>query len=471
MKDFVPTIGRWWASNSPDRPVSGYLSVGHEGIGDWHLRIDGELGSDTGPGIDRHIAIHGATPQGKYTLLRAHTGTIWRGETTSQEWRGWQLFHGGHITHEQRFSSIAFRLPWLWNWLGPAKLSYHRPNERFRAKPDDEPVFLVAQLSGDQNLRLGPTFVESFGDTGESWTGHGIYYLDAPGGITLPDYERVAFALTGLHAILTATPMSTYETQLVIGRDPFTPRLTLVDPHPAVGLDWTGGGLRDLFMDTAEVNFKEFIVNWLSLSEGAVTAVAIAAPRDSGQYVDTNVVEACNALEALASHLWSRPTLNAQDEDVLRKLLDAGVTSETRRYIRSQLLARRWRLEDKLVGLAGMLGAESAAWLLGPSLEDWAHLVARLRNSLTHGFRLPGGLSDDVGFIITAQRSATAVLRLALLRSAGYGNPLSPTRGELLYASERPTVGHPNSDLFREFKDIASYAAEWSGWRSRLDQA
>jgi hypothetical protein len=32
----------------------------------------------------------------------------------------------------------VFRLPQLWQWLGPNKLNYHSRHERFRAKPDDD---------------------------------------------------------------------------------------------------------------------------------------------------------------------------------------------------------------------------------------------------------------------------------------------------------------------------------------------
>jgi hypothetical protein len=81
-----------------------------------------------------------------------------------QQWRGWQLIKGGHVTAGQRFPQITFRLPQLWHWLGPSKLNYHSPHERFRAKrDDDEDKFLTAHMPVGLGLSLGPTFTKTFG--------------------------------------------------------------------------------------------------------------------------------------------------------------------------------------------------------------------------------------------------------------------------------------------------------------------
>jgi hypothetical protein len=118
-----------------------------------------------------------------------------------------------------------------------------------------------------------------------------------------------------------------------------------------------------------------------------MAAVAVAAPRDDRQFITSKLVETCNGLETLAVHIWEKPRLHKNDEAVLQALKDCGVNRKRREDIKSILLMRRWTLEDKLIQLAAMLGPESAAWLLGPSIKDWATLVVRLRNSLTHGSR------------------------------------------------------------------------------------
>jgi hypothetical protein len=54
---------------------------------------------------------------------------------------------------------------------------------------------------------------------------------------------------------------------------------------------------------------------------------------------------------------------------------DAGCNRTLPEDIKSILLMRRRTLEDKLIQLAATLGLESATWLLGPSVSDWAHLA------------------------------------------------------------------------------------------------
>jgi hypothetical protein len=81
---------------------------------------------------------------------------------------------------------------------------------------------------------------------------------------------------------------------------------------------------------------------------------------------------------------------------------------------------------------------------------------------------LRGGLSDDIPFMVTAQRSAMAVLRLALLSRAGYTNPMSTNPSELLWCKGHKAVGHPNSSFFHEVEGIATYASDWANWRRRL---
>jgi hypothetical protein len=119
------------------------------------------LAQPTSPGYDTHQTIYGVTPRGKFTLQRAGTTRIQNGDTTMQQWQGWQLIKGGHVLEGQRFPHITARLPHLWHWLGPSKLNYHT-KERFRAKPDDTDNFLTAQLATGLRLSLGPSFTQTF---------------------------------------------------------------------------------------------------------------------------------------------------------------------------------------------------------------------------------------------------------------------------------------------------------------------
>jgi hypothetical protein len=467
MSEFEPTIGRWWVADQPHQQAAGYLDLEPEGLGPWRLTVEGELAEPTGPGIDVHQTIYGVTPQGEFTLERAGTTLSTEGHTSMQQWRGWQLIKGGHVTPSQRFPHITFRLPHLWHWLGPSKLNHHSPHNRFRAKPDDnEDKFLTAHLPDGLNLSLGPTFTKARADTGESWTGYGVYVLEGDPGANLDELDQVTLALSRLHSIVTATPMETYQVQL--RRDMKLGALEILDPHPPAGLTWGDHRVKDPFLDTAEINFEPFIKAWMLLHKRATTAVAVAAPRDDKQFLTSKLVDTCNGLEALAAHVLGEPMLQEDDEAVLQVLKDAGCNRKLREGIKFCLLMRRRTLEEKLIQLAAKLGPESATWLLGPSISDWAQLVAGLRNSLAHGFQLPGGLSDDIPFIVTAQRSAVAVLRLALLSNAGYTNPMSSSPGELLWWNGRKIMGHPNSSFFHEVESIAADATHWAAWQQRL---
>jgi hypothetical protein len=92
------------------------------------------------------------------------------------------------------------------------------------------------------SLSLGPTFTKTFGDTGESWTGYGVYVLEGDPGASLDELEQVMLALSRLQSIVTATPMETYKVQL--RRDMELGALEILDPHPPAGLTWgtTGSG-------------------------------------------------------------------------------------------------------------------------------------------------------------------------------------------------------------------------------------
>jgi hypothetical protein len=469
MRDFVPTIGRWWVPGAPSDVVVGYLDLVPERLGPWQLTVEGQLSEPPGPTFDQHQTIFGVTSDGRFTLRRAGLALTREGQASMQRWQGWELIKGGHISDDQRFADVSFRLPHLWNWLGPGRLNYHT-NERFKATPESTPDFLTVELPGGLNVALGTTFTETRGSTGESWTGFGVYVLSQEQGFTLEDSDQVILALLRLHSILAFTPMQQFEARLNLDRTPTSAPLEIIDPQPPAGSRWDDGGTRDFFFDTAEIEFGSFITAWILLHERVMAAVASAAPRDDQQFVTSKLVDVCNGLEALAVYIWDESELLSQDLIALKVLKDGNVDKDLQRYIKRSLRMRRWTLEDKLVRLAAMLGPESAAWLLGPSTKDWAHLVVRLRNSLAHGSRLPGGLSDDLQFIVTAQRSTMAVLQLALLSHAGYANPMSKHPGELLWCAGNRVAGHPNSALFWEFEAIANHSVRWTEWRRRLDR-
>jgi hypothetical protein len=99
--------------------------------------------------------------------------------------------------------------------------------------------------------------------------------LEGDPGANLDELEQVTLALSRLHSIVTATPMETYQVQL--RRDMKLGALEILDPHPPAGLTWGDHGVRDPFLDTAEIDFEPFINAWTLQREMAVPTVAEAA--------------------------------------------------------------------------------------------------------------------------------------------------------------------------------------------------
>lgn len=469
MDEFQPTIGKWWTAGDPSSAVPGFISH-RDAAKPWILTTDGTLAADRGPGFVIPETIHGVTASGEMTILGASLDS-WRGEDDApqmQVWDAFQLVAGGHVLDTDTFAEFQFRLPHLLTWIGPSALNYHT-SERFRVEFGDYGTPQHATLNEGLVITLGATGTESFGTTGSSWEAHARYSLTGPQGVTFRQLERVEMALAHLHSILASYPMEAYEVTLRQTSDAYATPLRVIDPRPPKGDDWGRRGHRDLFFDTSEIEFSDLIRSWLDLWDTALMAVIAASPTSTDQSVQSRLVDISNGLEALAVRLWEPPGLSADEDSVLAILKDNKVNAKLRGRVKSGLRISKWPLEDKLIRLAGTFGAQSAAWLLGPSTRSWAHLVSRLRNSLAHGFTLNDGLSDDAPFVIMTQMSAEAVLRLALLSSAGFTNPGSQTPGELLWVGGKLATGHPNSSLFHGFQNVASFAGHWATWSARDD--
>lgn len=472
MDSFEPTIGRWWSADHPTEAVPGYLDLdGSFAAGPFRLTVDGELAAPLEPGVDRNLTIHGETVRGRFTILRASpsSSSSHSSGLRAEVWHAWELVAGGHIRADDVFTYAQFRLPHLWYWIGPADLNYHLLHQpKPRPTPDEPGEAFTAQLPDGAELVLARAFTQSHGRASQSWQGYGTYVLQHEDGFTLERLDSITLALSRLHAVVAATPMRSFAVSVRRDLDARSEALNFVDAAPPTGDTWGASGHRDPFFDTAEVNFGEFVNSWIDLHSRATGAVAAAAPRDDHTFVTSKLVELCNGAEELAGLKWGAPDLSPEDQATLDDLKAAGLPARPRKLVCDSLRAHHWTLAQKLERLARLAGQESAEWLLGPSVSDWSGLIARLRNSIAHGSRLPGGLSNDVEFLIAAQLSVAAVLRLALLSVAGYENQLSTSSGELLWSSGTRAAGHPNSDLFNDFEAVSSYSAHWRTWLDRL---
>lgn len=481
MDAFESTIGMWWLAGRPEEPVPGFLQrrPGRESM-PWQLTLHGHLGTArSSPGLVEYQTVHGETPAGRFTLAGASLSqgpSGLRSATVKKTtWTGWQLLRGEHVEDDQLYTHATFQVPGLWHWLGPTGFNAHMSAEvqagagRWtRPEGDDELVQLKAPVHGDLTLTLGPTFSETFGLTREARSYHALYGVSSSSGVDLETVTRINRSLADLHAIVTGTPMEPFDVHLETRTGQ---RLELVDRRRPLGRRWGKSGIPDPFFDTAEVDFPTFIPRWLQLCQDLPAAVGAAVPREDGQFVQSKFLDACNGLEALAAHKWDDSPSTDKELELLERLKDLGVNRDFRDAVKLTLRMRRFPLHKKLERLASSFGEESARWLLGQPVSAWADLSAGLRNSLAHGFAMTGGLGDDDLFVVMAQQAATTVLRLALLREAGYTNERSPSPGELLRHAGNQSVGHPNSQLFRDLTFVARHADHWARWKGARDAA
>lgn len=476
---FEPTIGMWWVSGRPEQRVPGYLDAQTSpDVPPWRLTLYGELeGPPSAPGLVKYVALHGETPAGLFTLMRASLrgGPAGMMEAPVKEtvWEGWQLVDGAHVESQERYMSATFQLPGLWHWLGPTRLNSNMTSELHagaadwtRPQPGELGTRLTADIEPGMQLVLTPTYTQRLGRERESLKYFAKYSLSAPAGVQVEVIERVTLALSSLHAIVTGTPMDVFDMDLV---NMTGNAVHVVDARRPLGRRWQFG-LADPFFDTADIDFSSFIRHWLDLCEQVPVAIGSAAPRDDRQFLQSKLIDACNGLEALASHIWADAAPSIKDTRLLEQLKDFGLNRDFRDSVKMALQMRRFPLSKKLEQLAETIGADSAKWLLG-DVPVWADLTSGLRNSLAHGFAMDGRLGDDIEFVLLAEESATAVLRLALLRQAGYENKRSSKPGELLHSDGRSVAGHRNSRIFDTLEVVAHHSDHWQHWKAARDSA
>ncbi len=461
--DFEPILGTWWAVGAPDVRISGYLDLTSDIDAPWRLVLAGQLTEWPEPGHDRHMTVLGRGPQGEFTLrFASHTvnrGYGRTGEDVVQVWRAREFLRGGHEIGQDHHA-VEFELPHLLAWRGHSQ--YSEWNGGMLSDRNLPPI-LGAQLHGARSIYLGASSHGSFRDAGESWEVRGRYRVTGRDGVTLDGVASLVTSLTWLQGIMISTPVEPRRIMMESGPRPI-PSLAIVDPRQPAD-----SGLRyEPFLDATDVDFEQFMRQWTELGESAPSAMRAASPSEQRLPAESQLAEVCKGIEALDALISPAPELDETDKRALAALDVAGLPGHIKRYVRSQLKMHHRTLPIKLASLAQMMGAESAQWLLGPSLAEWAQSVAQLRNAHAHGLPLPGGMKNDVPFLVTSLRSVTAVLKLSLLAAAGYSNRDSAAPGELLRGGGVTVTPHPDSLLFYELEAIASYSDHWSGWHRRL---
>lgn len=469
-------IGSWWQADDPELRLTGHLEVDDSGKWPWPWRLTVLCGApDSGfaepqQGWDATTTLFGQTDRGRYTLLSAVTGetrSSFHGveATHSADWHAPVLLAGDYVTVETRFRQANFTYPHLIAWFAARHNSYVDTREL----PGDKSWELLHQVQLNSGATLAVTLERrrqaTWTTTSHTWSAS--YTLVSTEGATVGELNRIRWGLGRLQALMLDTDVDA--TQTTLTHDDETGTVEIVEPHPPAGHDWSG--ISPLF-SADEVEVGPFLNRWLEVSESAPMIIAVAAPREGTPVMEGELQDLCNAAEWLYARIAGPEAsagLSASDNAILDAMASAGFNNRQRSrvtYLMSQ--SGKTTLEHKLGRLAAMLGAESATWLLG-SVKDWAYTVMQVRNSLTHGFPVPG--QDDLRQLGDAMLTLTVVLQFALLNHCGYTNASGPVPGEMLHAGGQPLRGTRDAAITGRAEDLASRSAEWSQRASRLRAA
>jgi ApeA N-terminal domain 1 len=429
---FKPTMGTWWLAERPEVQVPGYLQVDESHPWPWRLTVLGRL-AEPDPGWDNTATLFGQTDRGLYTLSSASPGEMRRGGGGSEdiyavEWHAPVLFAKDHVMPEVTFRHASFTYPHLLDWFRARFNGYVRPSGALPKDNSWEHLHEV-ELSSGATLSVALVRHRQLGWASKSQSWRAEYTLTSEAGFTFTELSKIQWGLARLHAIMLGTNVE--ESQTTLTHDPAPSWVEVVEASPPAGEDWNG--ISPLF-NADEVDVGLFLRRWLDLSSSAPMIAAAAAPHAAIGSMHGDIQDLCNAVEWLFARIQGpedRP-VQPKDQVILDSMVGPTFNSDQRRRVKHLMTQPgQVTLEQKLVRLAGMMGEESSAWLLG-SVTDWAHVISQVRNSLTHGSLVPG--HDDVRLLGDAGLTLTTVLQFALLNHCSYTNALCPVPGEMLWS-------------------------------------
>jgi len=466
---FQPTMGTWWLADDPEVKVPGYLQVDESHAWPWRLTVLGQL-AEPEPGWDHTVTLFGQTDRGLYTLHAASPGSMRRGGGGSEpvyavEWHAPVLFENDHVMREARFTQASFTYPHLIDWFKARYNGYLLPSG---ALPKDKDWELLHEVELSPGTTLSVALA-SHGHLGWASTSHAWqaqYTLSSDEGFTFTELSKIQWGLSKLQAIMLGTDVE--ETQTTLITDLEAAWVKVVEAASPAGDEWRG--VSPLF-NADEVDTALFLRRWLELSTSAPMIAAAAAPNAAVGSMPGDIQDLCNAVEWLFARIDGpeERTVRPKDEAILDAMAGSAFNSDQRRRVKHLLTqSGQVTLEQKLVRLAGMLGAESSAWMLG-SVSDWAYVIARVRNSLTHGFVVPG--HDDVRMLGDAYLTLTAVLQLALLNHCGYTNARCPVPGEMLWGGGELMRGTRDAHIVDRTESLAARSDEWALWARSMREA
>ncbi|NYI42396.1 ApeA N-terminal domain 1-containing protein [Demequina lutea] len=467
VQRYEDCVGEWRNADNPDQRWPGVLRR-DQAAGWWELTLfhEGESIGEWTHGVALSgETFFGTTSAGPATLLAANkssefsrqaTGPLKAVKYTSEVWHAFDAILGAHVAHDTRWDSIDVDVPLAWEWFSPTVL------EPVRTGLEDQRYESLDCDSDGVAIALWRSTSSTTGRKSTSVEGIGGYSFRKEGGITTEEVAQRLLAIENLHYVLFKEPMSadTWRLSSPDGDDAL-PQVFKVDGR---GATVPMPSLADPYISTDNVDFEAFLPRWIDLHLAAKRWPTVAPPRGHAGWVQTQVVESVNAVEALTrEHLQLEGPISKLESEILS--LAPQLKSKARRHLKDLLDMHRTTLDKRLTGAALLLGEASAVWLLGDGIGHWATVVARARNDLAHGLPPRGGLADKPTVLIAVLQSVRAVQWLAMLRLAGFDNGRGDSDAELLVDSDgHEVIAHRNSALAHHLHDVRRFRADWQTW-------
>lgn len=461
-------VGSWWLSTSPDVREPGVIRRDAE-RGVWTLAVYGSIlgsagkdmkwdtGRQDGGAMDHGLRIFGVTIAGEVTLSmssrvrRQSSGP----DRRQEEWEAFTALLGKHAESEQRWTSTRLELPLVWDWFSPTALERIDPSH---TDPLDSDYY--EELSADwKDFTVGiwRGTAETFDRRKRGLSGIGGFVLEHESGFLLEEIAKPVLALQSLHEVLYGEPSRPEgQTLQPLAGSPMEKVLEL-QARRAV---FAEPSLPDPYFGTGEVDFASFVPAWISLHVDAEVWPSIGPPPGAKSWMQTELVESVNAAEAFARQLGLMKGEPPKHEIAVLNAI-SELPKRTIKYAERALMIARDTLAQRLELLARTIGTASAAWLLG-DVTSWATTVANSRNALSHGFASREGLEKDPQAMGSMLTSLKVVLRLSMLRTAGFVNGQTGTQVELLadFAGNK-LIRHPNSVMAKELQWIHGTPKAW----------
>jgi hypothetical protein len=459
-------VGEWWSSSDPATRRPGMLRrLSDEGM--WEVVLfRGLIGDDD---FNETLTIHGDTSAGRVTVRSASRWewgtTIGGGPETPElfsreNWRAFSIIHGGHYEDDQLWQSLSFDLPYAWDWFSPVQLER---NTEFDPLSDNYSEILSCTLD-DQQIELWRSIVKTHGRKKRAVEGTSGYRLISSQGFTLAQAERPVLAIEALHHVLFGKRMTTDAKALTaIGDDSHLASALLVygsrsSPPPL--------RLKVPYFGTGEIDFESFVPSWIRLHVQAQIWPSIAPQTETAGWLETQVIEAVNAAEALARHLRLESSDPNDKEAAILKAIE-DLPTDTKKYAAKALEIKRDTLAARLRLLAQYIGPHSATWLLGEDVHAWSSICAEARNALSHGYPTRQKLERDPRLLFEVISSVRLVQKLAMLRAAGFTNGQVDSIELLADSSEQHVIRHVNAPLAEDALQLHDRNAQWATWRRR----